>query len=211
MKFVSKYISMILLLFCAMCAEAQSFTSMRSQKMVQTTGVAQAPQLQYSNSMLNPYSASPVRTAVQSSDLVKEPQFEYSNSMLDRNINVRQFKAVGKQQNASYSVSPIRTALQPVGASRVSPLPTLTRTDKSVFSGSKGDDFSNKMEGVGDLGIFTEDKNYGKGDWGEGDYRPGEYTPLGDYLVPMLILLLCYSLFLLVRGEAREEREEEMA
>lgn len=33
-------------------------------------------------------------------------------------------------------------------------------------------------------------------------------APVGNALVPMLILALCYGLFLLVKGEAREDREE---
>lgn len=32
-------------------------------------------------------------------------------------------------------------------------------------------------------------------------------TPVGDAVVPMIILLLCYCLFRLVRGEAREDQE----
>lgn len=32
-------------------------------------------------------------------------------------------------------------------------------------------------------------------------------TPVGDTVVPLVILLLCYCLFRLVRGEAREDNE----
>lgn len=32
-------------------------------------------------------------------------------------------------------------------------------------------------------------------------------SPLGDAVVPMIIMLLCYALYRLVKGEVREEQE----
>lgn len=181
MKFVSKYISLILLLLCAVSAEAQSFSSARSQKTVQTIGAA-------------------------------APSFEYSNSMLDQKVSVHAIKPVSKQQNGNFSATR-GISLQPVGAHTVSYAPVLNRPGKVTSSNifGKTDLTLEQKKGIdgSSLGLFTEDFLTDNGlDRGQGDYRPGELTPLGDALIPMLILLLCYCLFLLVRGEAREDREE---
>lgn len=50
-----------------------------------------------------------------------------------------------------------------------------------------------------------------KGEWvPEGDPLPGGTTrvPVGGPFVPFILMLLVYALFLLVRGDAREEQEQ---
>lgn len=181
MKFVSKYISLILLLLCATVAEAQMFSSMQSQKMVSSTGITTAP------------------------------TFQNSNSLLDRNITVRPMQQVSKQAGtSSYSAAPIYTgrhsSVQPVGAPKAAS--AITTTNGNIF-GTTASTMGDKKEGLGGLGLFTEEALRDGGlDVGYGDYRPGEITPLGDAFVPLVLLLLCYCLFLLVRGDARKDQEE---
>lgn len=170
----------IVLLFIANAVAAQSFTKMSAQQAhLAGSGIsAQAP-----SSLVTPY----------------------SNPILNRKITVNPNQyAVGTRQavNAVAPVSPRKVG----GTLPVKPTNTLP--GHWIGSDAKTE-LPNVNAGVGSgLGIFDQEtvKNNG-GLVEESDYRPGELAPIGDALIPFLIMLLIYVLFLLVRGDARDEQE----
>lgn len=194
MKSSIKYIFSIILILCSSAAGAK-ITRMQ-------TTLAQEP-------------VPAVRTTnvIISEPTAQDPGYEQSNSMLNRRIAINATPYSTRQQPGSNAAALPRRA-SALGGSRT---PNGGLGTGNGFGNRKPEwaDSGNRVNNGGHLNFGGNGVGNGGSSGsnnGNGDNRhPGETSPLGDYLLPMLILLLCYSLFLLVRGEAREEREEEMA
>lgn len=170
----------IVLLFIANAVAAQSFTKMSAQQAhLAGSGIsAQAP------SLVTPY----------------------SNPLLNRKVTVDPNRyAIG---SARQNVTPVYGAYKAprLGGGIVKP-------GKDLPGHWIGSDANHTLPNINDgngsgLGIFNQDDVKGNGGLvEESDYRPGELAPIGDALIPFLIMLLIYVLFLLVRGDARDEQE----
>lgn len=184
MKFLMKYTAMMALLLCAICAEAQSFTKLHSNAQV-------------------------------SDQVLTAPSYQQSNSLLDRKISVHATPSVGlyrQEAQPQATGSGIHTAtgvsarqgLQLSGASSQNsskPFSTLSGSSSVRLSGIGATT-------VGGTAVVRDESKGGSLDLGTEDLQPGQLVPMGNTIVPLIILLLCYCLFLLVRGEAREENEE---
>lgn len=167
----------IVLLFIANAVAAQSFTKMSAQ---QAHLAGSGISAQAPSSLVTPY----------------------SNPILNRKITVNpnQYAVGVARQNVTPMYIPV-----PRKAGAI--LPPKGTSGPAIWVGKDVNVTVGKddVAGVGDLTIFTQDVTGTQTN--QHDDRPGELTPIGDALIPFLILLLIYALFLLVRGDVRDEQE----
>lgn len=134
--------------------------------------------------------------------LLQAPSYQYTNPLLNRKVTVK--SAAASQQKSAYSpVAPLSGRGIYTGGAKSTKGGGL-RGAASSFGGSPiisygGTTAGSEVAAVADGGL----------DIGDGDFQPGQITPLGDALIPMIILLLCYCLFLLVRADAKADDAKE--
>jgi len=181
MKFLGKYIAMIMLVLCASGAAAQSSAKLHSGAQV-SDRTLQAPTIQ-------------------------DPTYSQSNSILDRKISVHATPTVGDfRQQSTTTGSGIYTS---TGVSSRAGLLGGASTGKNPFSTISGGSLTAVGAQSLDANVI---RNGGSGsglDLGDGneDLQPGQLVPMGDGIVALIIMLLCYALFLLVRADARKDQE----
>lgn len=177
----------IVLLFIANAVAAQSFTKMSAQQAhLAGSGIsAQAPMAGSGISAQVPSMTTP-----------------YANPILNRKVTVNagQYTIGSARQNVSPMYVPV-----PRKAGAI--LPPKGTSGPAIWIGKDVNVNVGKddIAGVGDLTIFTQDVTGTRTN--QHDDRPGEMTPIGDALIPFLLMLLMYALFLLVRGDVRNEQE----
>lgn len=185
----------IVLLFIANAAAAQSFTKMQSSVRRPGEGLYE--------------SAAPAFRSTSTVQLAgnlpsaEAPSYKNSNSMLERKITINptQYK-VSANLNPFAAATPIIVKGSLSGGSSGSGIGGATPGNPGTGSGEN--------QGETDNGLNL---NPGKGGTpgltgkGEEDLANGQYLPIGDALIPFLLMLLMYALFLLVRGDVRNEQE----
>lgn len=188
----------IVLLFIANAAAAQSFTKMQSTVRRPGEGL-------YESAAPAFRSTSTVQLAGNLPSAA-DPQFRNTNSLLNRKITVNpsQYKVA---VNANPYAAPIAKGALTGGSAGFG-------GGSGTVSGGPGTGAGeDKGETAGgDLNLNptnpNPDSGSGEGGSNNGFDRPlGELSPIGDALIPFLLLLLIYALFLLVRGEVRDDQE----
>jgi len=112
-------------------------------------------------------------------------------------------------QNRNNSATPV-----------VSPIRKSSQANSGIITGASATAGSSSLNqnsiGSGRMtNVFTDGTVVANGAFltGDDDVVPGGgyaggVVPMGNTVVPLIILLLCYCLFLLVRGDARKDQEE---
>lgn len=204
-----RYILFIIFACSSALAAAQQFNTHHKVEISPSDALLQDPTIQV---------ASPqgeiISSPVVSAPTVSDPTYQYSNSMTDRRISMK-VTPVNTSTNRNAIAAASRS-----GAARAGALPGARGGGGSLgtdgrFSSGAPDWAGNRVNpgghlnfggnGVGNGGSSGSNNGLHNGD----NRHPGELSPIGNALIPLLLLLAGYVVFLLLRRRSGRRKTDD--